>query len=204
MEQKRMPIFAERFAQLRREMTQAEFAEFLGISRPTVGFYENGVRLPDALLLCQIAEKCNVSADWLLGTTDVKSRNINLQYLCDYTGLSENALLVLAGWNCISNSKNTSILTVLNNLLSTTTESNDLEEDISFHFNVILERLAILADINMLSSSAITEAEKDELIQQDGLYDYSNDPDTWRDIEEYRAMRSFGKILSILSEHGQF
>lgn len=59
MEQKRMPIFAERFAQLRGEMTQAEFAEFLGISRPTVGFYENGVRLPDALLLCQIAEKCN-------------------------------------------------------------------------------------------------------------------------------------------------
>lgn len=45
MEQKRMPIFAERFAQLRGEMTQGEFAEFLGISRPTVGFYENGTRL---------------------------------------------------------------------------------------------------------------------------------------------------------------
>lgn len=40
----KMPIFRERFRSLRGDMTQADFAKFVGISRPTVGFYENGER----------------------------------------------------------------------------------------------------------------------------------------------------------------
>ncbi len=62
--------FKERFNLLRGDMTQAEFAVFLGISRPTVGFYENGARIPDALTLRKIASKCGVPADYLLGMTD--------------------------------------------------------------------------------------------------------------------------------------
>lgn len=68
----KMPIFAARFSELRGERTQAEFAEFLGISRPTVGFYENGERIPDALVLRQIAEKCGVTTDFLVGLSDNK------------------------------------------------------------------------------------------------------------------------------------
>lgn len=67
-----MPIFAARFAELRGERTQAEFAEFLGISRPTVGFYENGERIPDAFVLKQIAERCGVTTDYLVGLSDNK------------------------------------------------------------------------------------------------------------------------------------
>jgi len=63
-------VLSERLKDLRGMQTQAEFSKFIGISRPTVGFYENGSRLPDALKLKQIAEKCCVSADWLLGLTD--------------------------------------------------------------------------------------------------------------------------------------
>lgn len=66
----KMPIFAARFSVLRGERTQAEFAEFLGISRPTVGFYENGERIPDALVLKQIAERCGVTTDYLVGLSD--------------------------------------------------------------------------------------------------------------------------------------
>ena len=58
--QKKLPVFAERFRELRGDMTQDKFADFVGISRPTVGFYENGDRLPDALVLKKIAEKCHV------------------------------------------------------------------------------------------------------------------------------------------------
>lgn len=92
MEQKRFPVFSERFAELRGRKTQGEFAEFLGISRPTVGFYENGTRLPDALILRQISEKCNVSTDWLLGLSKVKDRDGDLQQACAYTGLSDIAI----------------------------------------------------------------------------------------------------------------
>ena len=63
MESKRFPIFSERLATLRGKMTQAEFADFLELSRATLGFYENGTRIPDILSLRRISEKCNVSSD---------------------------------------------------------------------------------------------------------------------------------------------
>lgn len=91
MEQ-RFPAFTERFTQLRGDMTQAEFAEYLVMSRPTIGFYESGTRIPDSLGVRTIAEKCHVSADWLLGLSDVKSPDGDLQQACSYTGLSEYAI----------------------------------------------------------------------------------------------------------------
>ena len=69
-EKYRFPIFRERFRELQGNMSNTEFAEFLDISRQTVGFYCNGERIPDALGLKKIAEKCNVSADWLIGLSD--------------------------------------------------------------------------------------------------------------------------------------
>lgn len=82
--------FKTRFNELRGEMTQAEFAEHLGISRPTVGFYENGDRIPDALTLRKIASKCNVTADYLLGITNTPIRENVL--LGDDVGLTDKAI----------------------------------------------------------------------------------------------------------------
>lgn len=91
----KMPIFRERFRSLRGDMTQADFAKFVGISRPTVGFYENGERLPDALALKKIAEKCEISVDWLLGLSDVKQPNVAIQAISKELGLSEQAIMEL-------------------------------------------------------------------------------------------------------------
>ena len=91
----RLPIFQERFKFLRGDMTQGQFAKKLGISRPTVGLYESGARIPDAEVLKDIAERCNVSADWLLGLSDVASPDITVQAVCRETGLSEKALSAL-------------------------------------------------------------------------------------------------------------
>ena len=95
MKQK-MPVFAGRFITLRRDQTQAEFAEFLGISRPTVGFYESGERIPDAITLEKIARRCNVSADWLLGLSDNPSVEENNQITQKTLGLSPEAVENLA------------------------------------------------------------------------------------------------------------
>lgn len=73
----RFPIFSERFSSLRGDRTQAEFADFLDISRQTVSFYENGERIPDALALRDIALKCKVTSDWLLGLSDVRPLDID-------------------------------------------------------------------------------------------------------------------------------
>lgn len=95
----RFPIFQERFLKerQRRKLSQADFAVFLGISRPTVGFYENGERLPDALTLRKIAEKCEVTSDYLLGLSlSRKPENTNIG---KRLGLSDNAIRVLELYN---------------------------------------------------------------------------------------------------------
>ena len=71
----RMPIFRERLDKLRGEMSYAEFAENLGISRATMGFYLAGDRVPNAVDLKKIAERCEVPADWLLGLSDYSNAN---------------------------------------------------------------------------------------------------------------------------------
>jgi transcriptional regulator with XRE-family HTH domain len=72
----RLPVFTERFQSLRNEgETQVAFAARLDIARPTVAQYENGSRIPDAEMLKKIAEKCGVSANWLLGLSDFLTEN---------------------------------------------------------------------------------------------------------------------------------
>jgi len=69
-------IFSERFRSLRNQgENQVEFAKRLGISRPTVAQYENEKRIADSEILVQICLKCSVSADWLLGLSDIRFRD---------------------------------------------------------------------------------------------------------------------------------
>ena len=84
----RLPEFKNRFNELRGDMPQSVFAEKIGIARATVGFYENGERLPDALTLKQIADKTGVSTDWLLGRTDDRSGNADVMVVEKRLGLS--------------------------------------------------------------------------------------------------------------------
>ena len=69
----RFPVFSERLRELQGDRSSVEFAAFLGMSRQTIGFYLNGDRIPDILALRQIAERCSVPADWLLGLSDIKA-----------------------------------------------------------------------------------------------------------------------------------
>lgn len=68
-----LPIFRKRLDELRGQISYADFAAFLGISRATVGFYLAGKRVPNAADLKKIAEKCHVSTDWLVGLDAAKT-----------------------------------------------------------------------------------------------------------------------------------
>lgn len=68
-----LPIFRERLDELRGQISYADFAALLGISRATVGFYLAGKRIPNAADLKKIAEKCHVSTDWLVGLDAAKT-----------------------------------------------------------------------------------------------------------------------------------
>lgn len=93
---KRLPVFAERFYALQDGRSNKKMGEFLGISSATVGYYANGDRLPNAEDLKNICQKCSVSADWLLGLSDVRSPDIDTQAICKKTGLSEEAVINLS------------------------------------------------------------------------------------------------------------
>lgn len=66
----RFPIFRERLNILLGDMSTTDFADKVDVSRQTMGFYLNGERIPDSLILARICKACNVTADWLLGLTN--------------------------------------------------------------------------------------------------------------------------------------
>lgn len=86
-------LFAKRFKELREKanLNQKDCAEKLGISRGSISFYENGDRLPDIETIYAMADFFNVSADYLIGKTDNSTTNVDLQGVCQYTGLSDSA-----------------------------------------------------------------------------------------------------------------
>lgn len=76
-------IFQKRLKQLRENhptfKTQKEFSEFIEVSQPTLVSYERGTGKPPIDVLCNIAEKCNVSISWLCGLNNVQANPGNLQ-----------------------------------------------------------------------------------------------------------------------------
>ncbi len=87
-------IFSERLIKLREEkgLMRQKAADELGISRASLEYYEKGKRVPDIETLYNIAKHFGVSTDYLLGRTDNKTLDTELQAVCEYTGLNEEAI----------------------------------------------------------------------------------------------------------------
>lgn len=89
-------IFAIRLkALMENKVTQQQLADVLNIKRQTISLYLNGASLPPLEKLVDIANYFNVSSDYLLGLTNVKSVQADIKAMCEYTGLSEKSLKVL-------------------------------------------------------------------------------------------------------------
>jgi Helix-turn-helix. len=71
-------LLSKRLSLLRKEKkkTQQEMADYLGITRPAYTAYETGNRHPDYDTLQKIADYFDVSVDYLLGRTDIKSTKV--------------------------------------------------------------------------------------------------------------------------------
>ena len=91
-------IFADRLVELResRGVSQQTLADDLEITRQSLSLYEKAKRTINIDLLVKIAKYFNVSTDYLLGLNDNATTDIELKAVCDYTGLSEEAVKKLA------------------------------------------------------------------------------------------------------------
>lgn len=88
----RIPMFRDHLRELMGDLSTTDFAKKIGLSRQTVGFYLNGDRIPDCETLAQICSKCDVSANWLLGLSDVKNPDSSIAAITQSTGLSEQSV----------------------------------------------------------------------------------------------------------------
>ena len=90
-------VFADRLKGLREKtgLNQKECAEKLNISRGSISFYENGERIPDIETIYNMATFFNVSADYLVGLTDLKTTDTKIRDICEFLELSEEAIYSL-------------------------------------------------------------------------------------------------------------
>lgn len=86
--------FQKHFSELRAEsgLSQAKLGKELGLSAATIGYYENGDRLPDIEIAARIATYFHASVDYLLGLSECKSAEPDVKVACKVTGLSEKAI----------------------------------------------------------------------------------------------------------------
>lgn len=68
-----MKSISDRLKELRGTESQSAVAKRLGISQQGWARYETGKILPGAEIIRQICSKFNISADWLLGLSDVRT-----------------------------------------------------------------------------------------------------------------------------------
>lgn len=66
--------FCIRIRKLREEIgvTQADFAQAMGVSRAAIGYYESGDRVPDITFLATVSFNTGCSLDYLLGFSEEK------------------------------------------------------------------------------------------------------------------------------------
>jgi transcriptional regulator with XRE-family HTH domain len=73
------------------KLTQAEFADRLGLKMNTIATYEGGQKVPSGVAFNSICKEYNVRAEWLRdGTGEMYAEDHNLENLSRRHGLSES------------------------------------------------------------------------------------------------------------------
>lgn len=90
--------FPKRFRALmeRTHTSQEKLAEICSVTRQAISQWMNGITRPDILYLVKISEHFNVSTDYLLGLTNIKTTDKATKELCGTLGLDEETIKILS------------------------------------------------------------------------------------------------------------
>ncbi len=89
--QKPLPRRIKEIFELRKKergITQEDMATALGRKRQSITNYMNGTDMPNWEMIKRIAEYLEVSADYLLGLSDVPVVDMDTRYICEHLNLS--------------------------------------------------------------------------------------------------------------------
>lgn len=186
-----MATFAEIITELRGEKKRQEVADDVGISRASLEYYEKGKRKPDIEILAKFADYFGVSADYLLGRTDVKTVDKDLQFVCEYTNLSEVSV------NSLHSSWAPSVSDIIDFLLGTTSYHgfwefcHELRKYRMQYRELLEDRESIINDKSRKPCSS------DELIKAIEHYDSLQDS---KDLCEFKLQKLFTNMLNSYCE----
>lgn len=77
---------------LDKEKKQKELAAALGVTDNTISYFVSGKRIPNTEQIKSISEFFGVSADYILGLTPYPTNDKDLQFVCEYTKLSNSSI----------------------------------------------------------------------------------------------------------------
>lgn len=181
----RFPDFQTAFLELMGNMTIKEFADKLGMSRATVGFYAAGQRIPDALGLKTIAEKCGVSSDWLLGLAKAKGTDEEIKMACAHTGLTEKSVSFLHKCHISEHSElSETLVAIIDEMLTFEASRYDLNYALAYALNAAKHcnaidgsdgRELLLPDDHYFEIEGVESYDIDEIERKTGYLVYPPD-----------------------------
>ena len=95
------PTFASRFRELCGISDQNVLAESLNVTKNTFRQWMSGNATPTVNKLIRLSEYFNVSTDYLLGLSDIKTKDVDVENARKIFGLSESAMATLKSKNAI-------------------------------------------------------------------------------------------------------
>ena len=105
-----------------KKVTQEMIAEKCSVSRQAVANWKDGNTVPDVCSLIEIAKFFNVSADYLLGLAQEPTTDKDLNFICEYTGLSQRAINRLCSFKFYTQQNRLTEIDIIDILLSQCSE----------------------------------------------------------------------------------
>lgn len=171
-------------------LTQEELAEKLHVKRQIISYYESdSERTPNIDILATMAQLFNTTTDYLLGLTDVQSSDTKIKAICEYTGLSEEAIKQLHNMSGV-------FLSCEIDYLSDFIKQDDIFELLMSigNYDTVLLACEKKAEANIEAYKANTKTNFDAELFKDYMYDQRYNVDYLR----FLIVEHFKKMLDNL------
>ena len=176
-------------------LTQEELAVRLHVKRQIISYYESidSERTPNIDILVSMADLFNTTTDYLLGLTETESKDVDVQNLCNYTGLNEESIVRLHSYaslpkhlnNRAMREQSLRTLSLINYVISSKSFKQAIS-DILYYLSTMKNEIDFFYDtIDRINKN---EAYATEIVREATIYNDAR-------LSYFEAVESFKKIV---------